>query len=159
MSFQTAVNLYPAPAVAGDRASQNPIVYMPYNFLAGDSAVAVGGFVWADSTHPTTEVVSSGSGKPLGFVERELNKPLYNLNSEGSLILPEGAELAVAVRGDFWVVGENAATVGKAVFVKSADGSKIKFNNSGETMSGYVETDFKALTAGSAGDLVIIGNW
>lgn len=157
MSFQSSVNLYPAAAVAGDRASQNPTVYMPFNYKAGSAAVKVGGFVWNDSTN-ADEVVAAGSGAPLGFVERELNKVNYNLTSEGTLTLSEGSNLAVAVKGDFYVVADGTVTVGMKAYASLTTGA-VTFDDAGETKSGYIETSFKALTAGASGDLIVMSNW
>lgn len=156
MAMQKKVNLYQAVAVQGDRASQNPTVYMPFNFLAGGS-ITVGTFVWQDPANPN-EILNSGTGAPLGFIERILTNFNYVLTSEGTLIVEEGGELAVAVRGDFYALADASVTVGMAVFANNTTGA-VKFAEAGSTQSGYTETNWRALTAGAAGDLIIISNW
>jgi hypothetical protein len=156
MAMQKKVNLYQAAAVQGDRASQNPTVYMPFNFLAGGS-ITVGTFVWQDPANPN-EILNSGTGAPLGFIERILTNFNYVLTSEGTLIVEEGGELAVAVRGDFYALADASVTVGMAVFANNTTGA-VKFAEAGSTQSGYTETNWRALTAGAAGDLIIISNW
>ena len=156
MAMQKKVNLYQAAAVQGDRASQNPTVYMPFNFLAGGS-ITVGTFVWQDPANPN-EILNSGTGAPLGFIERILTNFNYVLTSEGTLIVEEGGELAVAVRGDFYALADASVTVGMALFANNTTGA-VKFAEAGSTQSGYTETNWRALTAGAAGDLIIISNW
>lgn len=159
MAFQNTVHLYPASAVAGDRASQNPMAYTFKNYLAGGT-VKVGTFVWRDSTNGDTEVVNAGSGAPLGFVERELNNFNYTLDSEGTQNIVEGGNVAVAVRGDFYCVNShasNSATVGQKAFASTTTGAVV-FADTGATVSGYAETSFVAQTAGAAGELVVISN-
>ena len=156
--LQKSVNLYPAPAVQGDRASQNPFVYTPQNYLAG-APITVGTVVWESSeeTNPK-QVLNTGTGAPLGFVERIQNVFNYDLTSEGTLVIPEGAPMtAVALRGDFWVVADTTVTVGMAVFASTTDGT-IKFAAAGSTQSGSVETAYRAMTAGAEGDMIIISN-
>lgn len=157
--FQKTVGFYNAVAVAGDRASQNVSVYAPFNFLASEP-VTVGNFCWADPENPTKLVKGSSSEKvaPLGFIERELDNQNYILNEMASMTINARGKVAVAVRGDFYVKGANAAVVGNSVFAKLSDGS-VKFGATGASVDGYVETNFKALTAGDEGDLIIISNW
>ena len=134
MAMQKKVNLYQAVAVQGDRASQNPTVYMPFNFLAGGN-ITVGTFVWQDPANPN-EILNSGTGAPLGFIERILTNFNYVLTSEGTLIVEEGGELAVAVRGDFYALADASVTVGMAVFANNTTGA-VKFAEAGSTQSGY----------------------
>lgn len=156
--FQKSVNLYQAKAVAGDRASQNPFVYTPQNYLAGEGGVTVGTFVWeaAESTDPM-QVVNSGTGAPLGFVERVLTNVNYMLDEGGTMLIPEGGLVAVALRGDFYVEASTAVTVGMAVFANLTTGA-VTFAASGSAESGAVETAYKAMTAGAEGDMIIISN-
>ena len=157
MGMQTQVNRYTAPGVAGDPATPDQMIYQPVNFTA-EGDVTVGNFVFASTTAPGTHAVAAGSGAPLGLVQRELNHVNYDVMSPGTLVLPEGSTLAVAVRGDFWVKTSTAATVGQAVFANETDGS-ISTDDAGATVSGSVETTWRVKTAGDANDLIIISNW
>ena len=153
-SLQKNVGFYNKVAVAGDRASQNPTVYVPTNFLAG-GVVNVGGFVWRDTTNPATEVVASGSGAPLGFIERTINHDNFNIEVEGTLAIPEEGNVTVAQKGDFFVVADGAVSIGDKVYANTTTGA-VTFT-SGE---GAVDTGYVAMTAAAAtGELVIISNW
>lgn len=155
---QKTVNMYPAAAVQGDRASQNPFVYTPQNYLAGTNGVTVGTFVWESSEEgDPKQVVNTGTGAPLGFVERVLANYNYDLTSEGTMLIPEGGLVTVALRGDFYVAADTTVTVGMAVFASTTNGA-VKFATAGSTQSGYVETPYKAMTAGAQGDMIIISN-
>lgn len=151
-AFQKSVGFYNAPATVGDRASQNPTVYIPRNFLAGGT-VNVGSFVWRDTTNPGTEVVTTGSGAPLGFIERTINHDNFNINVEGTLAIAEGGNVTVAQRGDFYVVADGSVSIGDPLYAKTATGAPT-FSSSSAVDTGYV-----AVTAGSSGDLIVVTNW
>jgi hypothetical protein len=152
-AFQKSVGFYNAPGTAGDRASQNPTVYVPTNFLAGGT-VKCGGFVWRDTTNPGTEVVAAGSGAPLGFIERTINHDNFNINVEGTLAIAEGGNVTVAMRGDFYVGADATVTIGAPVYTEPATGA-VTFTSTATT----VDTGYVAMTAGSSGDLIIVSNW
>lgn len=152
-SFQKAVGFYNDPATAGDRASQNPTVYVPTNFLAGGT-VNCGGFVWRDTTNPGTEVVAAGSGAPLGFIERTINHDNFDIEVEGTLAISEGSNVTVAMRGDFYVVADKTVAIGDALLADTKNGSAVFTSSANTVDSGYV-----AMTAGAAGDLIIVSNW
>ncbi|OUO94798.1 hypothetical protein [Cloacibacillus sp. An23] len=158
MALQKSVNLYQAAAVQGDRASQNPFVYTPQNYTAG-ADITVGSFVWesAEATDPK-QVLNTGTGAPLGFVERILAVYNYDLTSEGTLIIPKGQNVtAVALRGDFYIPANTTVTVGMAVFANTTTGAAT-FAEAGSSQSGAVETSWRAMTAGNEGDMIIISN-
>jgi hypothetical protein len=153
-SFQKNVGFYNKTAIAGDRASQNPTVYVPTNFLAG-GVVNVGGFVWRDTTNPATEVVASGSGAPLGFIERTINHDNFNIDVEGTLAIPEEGNVTVAQKGDFFVVADGAVSIGDKVYADTTTGA-VTFTSGDDTE----DTGYVAVTAAAAeGELVIISNW
>lgn len=153
-SFQKSVGFYNEAAVAGDRASQNPTVYIPRNFLAGDD-VKVGTFVWRDTTNPGTEVVNTGTGTPLGFIERTINHDNFDIDVAGTQVIPAEGNVTVAMRGDFFVVADGAVAIGDTVYASTTDGS-ITFTSGDDT----VDTGYVAMTAAAAsGEFVVISNW
>lgn len=93
----------------------------------------------------------------MGFVVRVQMYPNYNLTSSGTLEVPSGSALSVAVRGDFYAISATAATIGQKVFANTTDGS-ISTGEASGTVSGSVETDFVVKKGGAAGDLIVIGN-
>lgn len=155
MALQKTVNTEYSVGVAGDPVNPTEIVMTAVNPLA-ESDVTVGNFVFA-GTDPLTQVKSSGSSVS-GFAMRVQSYPNYTITSSGSLVAPAGEGIAVAVKGYFYAVSATAATVGQAVFAVTTDGS-IKTGTAGGTVSGAVETSFKVMKAGAAGDTIVIGNW
>ena len=157
-SYQQSVGKYNKPATQGDRANQQEVIYTPTNFTvtSASSAVAVkvGGFVWRDSTNPETQVAAStiGTDKPLGFIERVQNHANYDIDTEGTLTVPAGEGVNVAVKGDFFVAADASVSVGNTVYADPTTGA-ASFIGTNKTA-----TDFKAFTSGASGDMVIITN-
>lgn len=154
-NVQKAVNLYQCVAVAGDRASQNPVIYTPFNCIAS-GAVKVGSFVWLSTTagDPSNAVANKGTGTPLGFVERRMVNPLYPMD-EATGVIPDGFVLAVAKQGDFFIVADATATAGAVVYANLTTGAVTLTAVEGST----VDTGFKVSTAGASGDTIVISNW
>lgn len=152
-SYQKDVAQYNKPAMQGDRANQQEVIYTPTNFTAA-SAVNVGGFVWRDVTNPETQVAAStvGTDKPLGFLERVQNYDNFNESVEGTLEVPAGSEVNVAVKGDFFIAADASVSVGDTVYADPDTGA-ASFIGTDKTA-----TDFKAFTSGASGDMVIITN-
>ncbi|HCR2010172.1 TPA: hypothetical protein ONC52_001994 [Enterobacter asburiae] len=157
MGLQSQVGLYYSGAVAGDRASQNPVVYRPKNPLA-QGIVTVGNFVF-QGTDPANQVSASGS-VVAGFVERLINYYNYTITSPGTLSVPDKTPVTVALKGDFYVAYNQSATptLGQKAFASTTDGS-IVFANAGATVSGHVETGFAVREVRSTDGLVMISNY
>lgn len=158
--FQGQVNILPAIGVPGQHMSTNPLVSTQKGYCAADT-VTIGGFVWATTVKDNDAyVISKGEDAPLGFAVREITNPL-GYNESASNTVPKGFPVSVAVKGDFAVVTGTAATVGQSVFAVLADGS-IKTGQTGETIDGAVETDYKVVNingGGAEGDIIVISNW
>lgn len=151
MGLQTQVYLDVAVAVPGQKATPDQSVYTPVNYLAGENGVTVGGFCWADADSERV-AICSGSDTPLGFVERVISFPIFDVRGSGTLVVPEGKGLTIAVRGDYYVTAPSGgATVGAQVYVDSSTGAVA---DSGVEASGWT---YK--TAGDEGEVVIISNW
>ena len=102
MPLQSQVNLSVAPGVAGDKATPDQSIYTPLNPLAA-VALPVGRFVFPvvdsgviDNTRATN--VAGTATAVLGFVERVINYVNYELLSDGTLTVPAGSNLTVAVK-------------------------------------------------------------
>ena len=92
----------------------------------------------------------------MGFVKRNQFYPMYDITSAGTLTVPEGSALSVAVRGDFYAVSSTDATIGQAVFASTADGS-VSTGTAGSPGSGKVDTGWTVKRGGAAGELIVIG--
>ncbi len=157
-----------ARGVPGQKASLNGGFNYHPNTLISEGLVQVGNFVWLSNNDPETLAVNHAPGrppdyidltkvKPLGFVERNIAYPDYDPLSPGTLTLPEGSPLAVATRGDFWAVAPSDSVVGMKVFAVLANGSLLT-SGSGNDLDGAVETDWVVVTAGQAGETIIISS-
>jgi hypothetical protein len=131
--FQTQAFNQPAQGVAGDRASQNPIVtYVagPGGLVVDVSGVNVGGFCWV--TPPTdpngqgllaTQV--NGAGAVAGFLYNVTQGLNTRFLSQGSMLVPQGLPVGLATQGDFWVVnnGTTAAVPGQKAYASFGTGN------------------------------------
>ena len=151
-TYQQEVGKYNKPAIAGDRANQQEVIYTPINLvtpadLGTAVAVKVGNFAWRKGAD---QAVGAGAGAPVGFVERVQNYQYYDIDSEGTLVVPNGAAVEIAVKGDFFVQADASVSVGDTVYANNTTGAAT-FSSSGAT-----DTGFKAFTAGASGDMVVI---
>ena len=151
-TYQQEVGKYNKAAIAGDRANQQEVIYTPINLvtpadLGTAVAVKVGNFAWRKGAD---QAVGAGAGAPVGFVERVQNYQYYDIDSEGTLVVPNGAAVEIAVKGDFFVQADASVSVGDTVYANNTTGAAT-FSSSGAT-----DTGFKAFTAGASGDMVVI---
>ena len=151
-TYQQSVAKENKVAIAGDRANQQPVIYAPENFtVAGGTAVAVkvGGFAWRNSDN---QIEGGGTGAPLGFMERVQNYPNYEISTEGTLVIPNGAEVNVAVQGDFYIEADAATSAGATVYANTSNGAATLTSVSGST----VDTGFVTFGATTSGGMAII---
>lgn len=159
MPFQTAVNIQPAPAVAGDFASANPratVLAGPNQLVAGSSGVTVAKFAWMDSTQTT--VSNAGTGVPDGFVAREMQASITTRMAESSNLIQAGMPVTLFDQGDFWVYTTTAATVGQMVCASNTTGA-IQTAAAGSPPTGYTQTKFVVASAGAANSLIKMTSW
>lgn len=163
MPFQTQVNVEPAIGVAGRFASNNP--YATYvagegALVAGPNGLTVAAFAWVDSETLTASNAqpSGNTAAPDGFVFNDGSASIANIYSESTMTFPSGYMVTLMVAGDFYAVTTTAATVGQKIFASTTNGA-ISTGAAGATVSGSVETEFYARSAGNAGDLIKIGTW
>lgn len=155
MALQSQVNRLISPAVAGDKATPDQSIYTPINYVADASGVACGSFCWPGSVAGTVSGTTTGDAAPLGFVERVINAPNFAPLDDGTLIIPEGYPLTVAVKGDYWVEAAATVTAGTAVYVDKTNG---KIYGSAAT-NNIAASGWTFKTAASTGEMVIISNW
>jgi hypothetical protein len=157
--LQKSVGLYPAIGIPGQQVAFNQAVYTPQNYLS-DGTVQCGGFAFAVAASTTGTAVKfpiaslkgSAGDKPIGFVERTFTASI-ELGTDTPDIYPEGSELTIAIRGDYYIVAPAAAMVGQAVLCNPTTGA-ISFGTAGATN----DTGWTVQTAGAKGDTIIISN-
>lgn len=154
--LQSQVNTDLAAAVPGQKATPDQSIYTPINFVAGQNGTQVGTFCWIDSSNPgAVDSTTSGADAPMGIVERVISAFMYDVTESGTLTVPAGQAVTVAVRGDYWVKTSETATVGGQVYVDKTNGNILSaVGSNGIACPGWV---FK--TAGDANEMVIISNW
>lgn len=158
MTFQTTVNVTQAPGVEGDFASANPrhhVLSMPGGFVAGAGGVLVGRFAWAD-TATGLILLNAGSGVPTGFMHRNMQATNYVYLSNATMLIPAGQGIGDLFNGgDFWVknTGAGAVTIGMKAYASLTTG-QVQFAATGQTISGYIETKWLAMSLAAAGELV-----
>lgn len=168
-AFQKRVESVPAPGVPGDKADLSPHVYTETTFVAGDAAVTVGNFVWADPDNPdpafpsgpgACKALSTGpaGALPLGLVERNLSFRNSAILDGATLVAPRGAALNIVKRGALFAVSKTAATRGQKVFASLADGAVLT-GEATAAISGAVETSWEVVDGGAAGACITISNW
>lgn len=157
MSFQSQVNLQPAPAVAGDFASANPratVLAGAGALVTGVGGAIVGAFAWAAAG----VVLNSGSGAPSGFIARAQQALITVFLGESGNTIPDGLGVTLYSQGDFWVKSLTVATIGQKVFASNTDGT-VKTGAAGAVISGSTETKWAVGSAGLANELIKITTW
>lgn len=156
MALQKQVNIDLAVGVAGDFASVNPqftLLAGRKMYRVGAAPVVIGTFAAADTV---TGLVSNTitTGKALGFVGRQSNQAVItNWLGAASMAIPQGSQVTLYSKGDFYVTSEDAATYGMKVFALNATG-EIKF--SATTVADATDTGFTVAIGGAAGEIVTI---
>lgn len=153
MALQKQVNIDMAVAVPGQKATPDQAVYTPINYVADADGVSMGTFCWASTTAGVATATTTGTDKPLGFVERVVSFALDS-DSDASVLVPQYGALTVAVKGDYYVATTEAATVGGSVYVDKTNGKILAAAG-----TNGIDTGWKFKTAGAANDIVIISNW
>lgn len=123
MTFQTVVNQYQAPAVAGDFASANPrasVLAGAGALVTGANGVTVGQFAWALNGVANNNYAVGGQ---VGFVHREMQALITAWLGVTSMIVPAGLPITLMEAGDFWGRFAGGAAVGQKAYASYADGS------------------------------------
>lgn len=141
MGFQKLVLTQPAPAIAGDFASNNPRA----NMFSGSGALVsglpmvgsgnvdiglrVGRFAWADlASGNTSSGIATNSYRglateQLGFVHREQQALITAYLGEQASVVPAGFGVTLMTSGDYWATFAAGATPNQKVFANFNDGS------------------------------------
>ena len=168
--YQQQVFNSPAIGIPGDFADANArmsLIAGPGGLIAGPSGVVVGNFAWV--TPPTdpngsNQVANSfGQGNVAGFVYNDTQALNTVFLSDGTLVIPEGLPVALAVQGDFLVInaGTTEAQVGMKAYATFGTGA-VTFAATGSPTSGATSTGStttqttNAITASIAGDVLSI---
>ncbi len=122
--FQSAVNVMPAPATAGDFASANPRAVMlagSGELKAASGGVTIGNFAWVDQE--TGLVSNNGTGVPDGFVANEMQAQITQWLGSNTMLIPSGMPVTLFKAGDFWASPSTQTIPGQKVFANYATGA------------------------------------
>ena len=158
--IQKQVQTYPSKAVPGDRASGNPVVHrVPTPQASGD--VLAASFVFGLPSDPTTvlQLGTASNASVAGFVVRLQVNPNLDPTTAYTMTVPDGYNVTVATKGDFYVKSLTTATVGQKVFAATDGSGGIKTDAHSASVSNYVETDFSVKVGAAIGEIVTISNW
>ena len=131
MSFQTHVNIYPAPGLVGSRASENPLGTVDagqLGLVAGTNGVFVGKFVWnsyatAGGPGVANNFSPGGAVVPDGFIMNVQQALITTWLGEASKMVPGGYPISEMWLGDFWAFNPYAdAAIGQKVFANILTG-------------------------------------
>lgn len=167
MALQKSVTILPAVGLDGQQVVVGQAVYTGYNAVS-DGTVKAGTFAFYAKT--TDNGIDKGllsatntdaTAKPVGFVERVVTASIANVKDEAIDVYPEGFELTVAIRGQYYITAPSAITDGQLVLVDPTTGTISAGSTAG---SGTVDTGwvFRIPNGGasaSEGDLVYIENF
>jgi len=167
--FQTAVNVVPAPAVAGDFCDANPrgsVNAGPGGLVAGPNGLVIGRFAWwseasLDADGAPAIANNYGAGPVTGFVHREMQGLITTYLTEAGMIIPAGFGVTLMSSGGYWAKndGLTEALVGQKAYANFADG-RVSFAASGAplaaSVTGAVAASTAAVTGSIAGDILSV---
>lgn len=143
--FQRVVNQQPAPAVAGDFASNNPrssiIPPVEAGFVvAAAQAVTIGYFAFGGANGQVySSLAAAGAGASVGFVCRQANIPSVLITSflgENKMTLNDGLPCTLHASGDYWAPLVGGA-VGDPVFALEATGAPSLVDDATTIATGF----------------------
>lgn len=126
--FQKQVNSQPAPFVAGDRVSMNPIATVdagPSGLVAGPLGVTVGKFAWVSADGVTVTNSGQYPAVPDGFVPREQQGLTTDYLAQASMKIPAGFPVTLIKAGDYASVNTGPSALARrgSLYANYADGS------------------------------------
>jgi hypothetical protein len=147
MGFQRHINREPAPARAGDFASNNPrsslIPPVGQAWVVGDANVRVGYFAWGapDGKVYSSLAAAGGAGvATLGFVAGPPNIPAAMITAflgENIMTLQVGREVTLLSAGDYWI-DLPGADPNDAVFALATTGAPSLVDDATTEPTGFV---------------------
>lgn len=127
MPFQTEINDYQAPGVAGDFASTNTnmvsVLAGPGALVAPEGGLTVGNFFWVGPNGETSQ--SYVAGWQVAFLGRNMQALITEFLGEATMLVPKGFMVTGFSAGDFWANFPAGAAPGDYVFADPNDGTPL----------------------------------
>jgi len=169
MGFQRIINQQPAPAVAGDFASNNPrtslVPAVDSGLVAGDANVRVGYFAWAANdgkVYSSLAAAAAVGGATIGFVARQPNIPSALITAflgESVMTLQIGLPVTLQTSGDYWV-DLAAIDPGDGIFALATTGAPSLVDDATTEPTGFAgasQSKVNAVTAATTTIAVTTG--
>lgn len=128
MALQKTVNILPAVGLDGQEVVIGQAVYAGFNAVS-DGTVKPGAFAFiGKSTGDGVDrgvlsgTSSDSSAKPVGFVERVVDASIITATDSVSETYPEGFNVTVALRGQYYITAPSAISDGQLVLVDPSTG-------------------------------------
>ncbi len=144
--FQQVINRDPAPAVAGDFASNNPrtsvVPPISGSYVVGDASVRCGYFAWGANdgkVYSSLAAATTAGGPTLGYVARTPNIPAALITAflgESIMTLQVGAPVTLQSSGDYYV-DLAGADPGEAIFALATTGAPSLVDDGTTEPTGY----------------------
>ena len=150
MALQSVVNSAYALGTPGCKATPDQSIYTVENYFVASGGVVAGTFAWLDSAG---ELVNTGSGTPVGFVQRDVYYPMFTVNQDGGMVIPEGESATVAKKGDYYAQMVTSCTAGQTVYATQSATLTTT------SASGLIDTGWKIAVGAASGGTCIISNW
>jgi len=167
MGFQTVVNAQPAPAVAGDFASQNP----RHNTLAaaGQLVAPAGGLIVGNFffINPATGLCSQSYGNgytQIAFLARNSQGLITHFLEDSSMRVPQGFMVVGFDGGDFYAKFDSGIAAGATVYADEVTGAPSNIATNSVTGSvGFAgtasfATDVMTVVTQTANSLIEVGD-
>lgn len=165
--FQRVVNREPAPAVAGDFASNNPrtslVPPVDSGFVAGDANVRVGYFAWGANdgkVYSSLAAAAAVGGAQIGFVGRQPNEPsalITTFLAESIMTLQIGLPVTLQSSGDYWI-DLPAVDPNDAIFALATTGAPSLVDDATTEPTGFTGASQSKVNAVTAATTTIAAN-
>ncbi|NVN09717.1 structural cement protein Gp24 [Nguyenibacter vanlangensis] len=151
----TGYLLPPTVSLSGGGGTGATATATVVNGIVTEINVTNGGSGYTSAPAVTLTPATIAPSIPDGFVPREQQGLTTQYLQEATMTIPPGFMVTLADGGDLFCVSATDAARGQKVYASLTDGS-IQTNASGQTISGYIETDWLVSLAAPAGDIIAI---
>ncbi|MDY6322528.1 MAG: hypothetical protein SPL30_06440 [Succinivibrio sp.] len=157
MGFQTSVKTYPAIGAPGQQVVPGQAVYTAENYVS-DGTLKAGAFAFEKAvtgTNAFRTAAATGTGTPIGFVERNLTASITNPLSEATQVYNSGIGAPIALRGQFYAIATGTATEGQHVLCDPATGAVTYGDTAAANDTGWIVKIPAGAASAAEGDTVI----
>lgn len=153
MTFQKEVKKEMPRGIPGTHAGVGAVV--SYTRTAG-ADINIGRAVWLNPNNDDA-VLPSGTKSIFGLATRTQTGAL-DCPGTSTMIIKKGDLVHITAQGNFYLELKTDASAGQKIFAKKTDGA-LQVADAGSDITGAVETVFKVVKGGQAGELITVSSW